>query len=304
MAGNVTMRADIPSLLKPGLQIIVNRYPTYDIEYSDIFTTKTSEKDSESVPEFKNTGIATEVAEGAATQTDTLQQFVITTFTHVKTALQFILTEETIDDNLYDDIWPEGARCLMQSLKLKKEQMAATIVANSFNGAAQTLADGQPWASSTHQTMVGRTYSNTLGLSTTLTETAIENMSILASLFVDAAGNNIAGHGKRLVVAPQLSFQADRILNSKYRTGTANNDISAINRESVLPEGYRVNHYFSNPNIYLIMTNIPGAIHWERMKPIMDSDYQSTTGNVVVYAKQRDSFGIYDPRSAVLAQSA
>lgn len=293
----------IISLLRPGLDMVFgaeyNRYPQ---QWRELYTTRSSDKNYELQTEMKYLPTAAYKAEGAPIQFADMAQQAVTTFYHRSYAVGYVITREAILDNLYKDAFPEQANSLRNSLHEAKELQAAALFNNAFD-AAYPLADQQPLCSTSHP-IVGGTVSNTLGIQQ-LNETSLENMLILIRKFRDAAGLRIDAGADKLVVPTELEFQADRLLSSKYRTGTANNDINAIYNMKALPGGYTVNRYFSNPGSFFILTNLNQYLtHYEReaLKADMFPDIMTTNINVTAY--ERYSFGCSNFRSVAGAQGA
>jgi hypothetical protein len=226
----------------------------------------------------------------------------VTTFYHQKYAVGYTITQEAIEDNLYPDQWPQQTKALKSSLNEAKETKAASIFNNAFNP-AYPLADGVPLCSANHP-ILGGVVSNTVGIQQ-LNEGSLENMLITIRKFLSASGNRFNAGSDKLVVPTELEFQAERLLNSKYRTGTANNDINAINNMRSLPGGYTVNRYFTNPGSFFILTDQKEyLVHYERWPIRSDLYTDNSTTNVNVVAYERYSFGIPDFRCLAGAQGS
>jgi len=282
---------DIKSLLFPGLRQVFGSYDSYPSQWSELFDTYYSDKAVEIETEMKFTGLAQLRAEGAPTAIDTMGQRVITQYYHKYFGLGFVITRQAIMDNLYKTRFPMMAKSLKNSLAQTKEIVGANIINNGWN-AAYPLGDGQPLFSINHP-IDGGVVANTPALPVDLNEASLEAALITIQQFQDQAGLLIKTQAEKLLVPPQNQFVATRILESVYRTNTANNDINAIYATSMIPKGYSVNHYYTLPNCWVVKTDAPdGAKHYIREPVEVDINTDYSTDNLQVKAVERYSFGV------------
>jgi len=286
--------ASIPQLLKPGLAAIqgadYNEYPAQWSESYDVFQ---SDKAQEIVQEIRLLSIAQIKAEGTALAVDNdLGDRALTTYYNRSIGIGYVMTRECLEDNLYKTYFPMANRSLKNSMDAAKETIGAALFNNGFN-AAFPLGDGQPLFSTAHP-YDGGTISNTLANPSTFNEAALESCIIGIQQFRDAAGILIHTKPTKLIVHRNYQWQAERLLGSSFRTGTANNDISAIYSVSAIPLGYKINQYlnqYAGGNPWWIQTDTQGLRHFVRTPMEIDQYTDFFTKNIQVSAFERYSFG-------------
>ena len=282
--------------LLPGLNALFGlEYAKYGEEHTEIYETETSERSFEEEVKLSGFGAAPVKNEGAAIAYDNAQEAFTSRYNHVTIALGFSLTEEAVEDNLYDSLSARYTKALARSMANTKQVRAANVVNNGFN-AAYTGGDGVPLFSDAHPLVSGGTNSNTQDTPADLSEASLENAVIQIAAWTDERGLLIAAKPRKLVIPPALQFAATRILETQLRVGTADNDINAMYTNSSIPEGYTVNHYLTDTDAYYLTTDVPnGMKHFERtaLTTSMDGDFD--TGNVRYKARERYSFGWSDP---------
>ena len=288
--------SQIQQLLRPGLAEVFGDYPMYPAEYAEIFTVKTSDKAVEIEVEMKLLGLASQKAEGAPTAFQDMGQRVISTYYHRYTSVGFIITRQEMKDNLYESQFPQQAQSLRNSMMQSKEVNGASVLNNGFS-ASYPGGDGVSLFSTAHPIDTG-TFANTPTVQTDLNESSLQDAITATSQFRDQAGLITMTKPVKLIVPPQLQFTADRLLNSQFRTGTANNDINAIYNMSAVPQGYRVNHFLTDTNAWFLMTDAPNGLkHYVREKLETDVFTDFTTDNLLAKAIERYSFGWSNARS-------
>jgi phage major head subunit gpT-like protein len=289
--------SSIQQLLRPGLAEVFGDYPMYPAEYTEIFTTHTSDKAVEIEVEMKLLGLASIKGEGAPTQFQDMGQRVISTYYHRYTSVGFIITRQAMKDNLYESQFPLQAQSLRNSMLQSKEVNGASVLNNGFS-ASFPGGDGQPLFSTAHPIDTG-TFANTPSVQVDLNEASLQDAIITISQFRDQAGLVTMTKPTKLVVPSQLQFTADRILHSQFRTGTANNDINAIYNIGAVPQGYRVNHFLTDTNGWFLMTDAPNGLkHYVREALETDVFTDFTSDNLLAKAIERYSFGWSNPRGA------
>lgn len=290
-------RSQIKNLLEPGLAAVFGMAPMYPTQWTEIFDIEYSDKAVETEVEMKFTGLAQIRPEGSPTAMDNMGQRIITTYRHVYFGLGFVISRAAILDNLYQQRFPMEAKALRQSLAQSKEIVGANVLNNGFN-AAYPLGDGQPLFSLNHPIDNG-VVANTPSVAVDLSEAALEAAVVAIQQFKDQAGLTVMTQPKKLIVPPTNQFTADRLLKSAFRTGTANNDISAIYNMSIIPEGYRVNQFLTLPNSWMILTDAPNSFkHYIREKVETSIDTEFSTDNLLAKAIERYSFGCSNFRGA------
>jgi len=285
--------------LEPGLNALFGlEYNRYDNEHAEIFSMETSERAFEE--EVMLTGFATaEVKqEGAPVVFDNATEAYTARYTHQTIALAFAITEEAIEDNLYDRLAARYTRALARSMSQTKQTIAANILNNGFS-ASYTGGDGVALLANNHPLASGGTFRNILSTAADLSETSLEQSLIDIAAFVDERGLKVALQGRKLVIPKELQFTAERILKSPLTTtgSFAKNDINAMLNMGMIPEGYRVNHFLTDTNAFFIMTDAPNGLKEFVRAPIktaIEGDFD--TGNVRFKARERYSFGWSDPR--------
>jgi hypothetical protein len=290
-------RAQLVKELEPGLNALFGlEYDRYTNETAEIFTTETSDRAFEEEVMLSGFGSAATKAEGASVTFDDAKEAFTARYTHQTVALAFAITEEAIEDNLYDRLGNRYARALARSMANTKQVKGAEILNNAFSS-SQLGGDGVVLCSTAHPTVSGTNLSNTFTTQADLSETSLESALINIAAFIDERGLRISIQGTKLILPKELQFTAERILKSPLRVGTADNDINAIANMNMIPEGYRVNHYLNDTNAWFIKTDTPnGFKHFVRaaLRTAMEGDFD--TGNVRYKARERYSFGFSDPR--------
>tara|TARA_R110000772_G_scaffold29957_3_gene74724 strand:- start:569 stop:1477 length:909 start_codon:yes stop_codon:yes gene_type:complete len=291
-------RAQLAKELEPGLNALFGiEYDRYEAEHGEIYDTESSDRAFEEEVMLVGFGNAQTKAEGAGVNFDNASEAYTARYTHETIALAFALTEEAMEDNLYDRLGARYTRALARSMAHTKQVKAAATLNNAFN-AAFSGGDGKELCATDHPLAGGGTFRNEPSTAADLNETSLENALIDISTFVDERNMIIALRGTKLIVPPQLQFVADRLLESTLRVGTADNDVNAIRNMGMLPEGYTINHFLTDPDAFFIKTDAPnGFKHFERtsLSTNMEADFDS--GNMRFKARERYSFGYSDPRA-------
>ena len=290
-------RAQLVKELEPGLNALFGlEYDRYENEHSEIFDTESSERAFEEEVMLSGFAQAPTKGEGAAVSYDTEQETFTARYTHETIALAFALTEEAIEDNLYDTLSSRYTRALARSMANTKQVKAANVLNNAFS-TSYPGGDGKPLLTTDHPTITAGDLANEPSTAADLNETSLENSLIDIAGFKDERGIKVNVQARKLIIPPQLQFVADRVLNSPGRVGTADNDINALKNMGMLPEGYTVNHFLTDTDAFFIKTDGPnGMKHFERasMTTGMEGDFE--TGNVRYKARERYSFGWSDWR--------
>jgi hypothetical protein len=285
----------IAELLRPGLKAVFGEYPTYPEQWTEIFKTYKSDKYQEIDVEMKYLGAADIKPEGQPIASDSMGQRVITNYIHKSVGLSFTITKEAVEDNLYQTQFPQQAVSLRNSLRVTKNILGANILNNAFNP-LYPIGDGQSVCSTSHP-IDGGTFSNRLTESVDFSEAGIEQAIIDIQKFPMQSGILAQTMAKKLIVPRELQFEASVLLNSQFRTGTANNDINAIYHNDYMPDGYRVNQYLTDPAAWFIITDAPdGMKHFQRTPVQTDTYVDYPTDNVMAKASERYSFGVSNPR--------
>ena len=291
-------RAQLLKELLPGLNALFGlEYKRYGEEHKELYETETSERSFEEETKLSGFSAAPVKNEGSAIAYDNAQEAFTARYNHQTIALGFSLTEEAVEDNLYDTLSARYTKALARAMAYTKQVKAAAVLNNGFTNSAQYYGgDGVPLFSTSHPTVGGGVNSNTQATPTDLNETALENAVIQIAAWTDERGLLIAAQPRKLIVPPNNQFVATRLLETELRTGTADNDINAIKNNGSIPEGYTVNHYLTDPDAYFLTTDVPnGMKHFVRtpLSTSMDGDFD--TGNVRYKARERYSFGWSDP---------
>jgi hypothetical protein len=291
-------RQQLTKELEPGLNALFGlEYNRYENEHAEIFTTESSDRAFEEEVMLTGFASAPVKSEGAGVVFDQANEAFTSRYTHETIALAFAITEEAIEDNLYDRLAGRYTRALARSMSNTKQVKAAAIL-NNAQKTGYTGGDGVTLINSAHPLANGGTFSNVLSTASDLNETSLEQSLIDIAGFVDERGLRIAVQGTKMIVPKELQFTAERILKSPLRVGTADNDINAIGNMGMLPQGYRVNHFLTDTDSFFILTDIPNGLkHFERapLRTALEGDFD--TGNVRFKARERYSFGWSDPRS-------
>ena len=289
-------RAQLVKELEPGLNALFGlEYKQYANEHSEIFDTESSDRAFEEEVMLSGFANAAVKPEGQGVQFDDAQETFTARYTNETIALAFAITEEAIEDNLYDRLASRYTKALARSMANTKQVKAAAVLNNAFT-AAFAGGDGVELCSTVHPTMAG-TFSNELTTPSDLNETSLEQALIDIAAFTDERGLKIAARGMKMIIPSELQFTADRLMKSEGRTGTADNDINAIKNMGMISQGYVVNHYLTDPDAFFIKTDVPNGLkHFVRspIKTSMEGDFD--TGNVRYKARERYVFGFSDPR--------
>jgi hypothetical protein len=289
-------RAQLLKELLPGLNALFGlEYARYGEEHKEIYETETSERSFEEETKLSGFSAAPVKNEGQAVAYDNAQEAWTARYNHETIALGFSITEEAIEDNLYDSLSARYTKALARAMAYTKQVKAAAVLNNGFNS-TYTGGDGVSLFSSAHPLVSGGTNSNTPSTGADLNETSLEAAVIQISLWTDERGLLIAAKPKKLIVPPQLQFVATRLLETELRVGTNNNDINAIKNNGVIPEGFTINHYLTDPNAWFLTTDVPNGLkHFVRIPRSESMDGDFDTGNVRYKSRERYSFGWSDP---------
>ena len=289
-------RAQLLKELLPGLNALFGlEYATYGEQHKEIYETETSERSFEEETKLSGFSAAAVKNEGAPIAYDNAQEAFTARYTHVTIAQGFSLTEEAIEDNLYDSLSARYTKALARSMAYTKQVRAASVLNNGFN-AAFPGGDGVALFSTQHPLVSGGTNSNRPTTGADLNETSLEAAVIQIAQWTDERGLLIAAKPNKLIVPPQLQFVATRLLETELRVGTTDNDINALKNNGSIPEGYTVNNYLTDVNAWFLCTDVPnGMKHFVRtpLSNSMDGDFD--TGNVRYKSRERYSFGFSDP---------
>ena len=289
-------RAQLLKELLPGLNALFGlEYARYGEEHKEIYETESSERSFEEETKLSGFSAAPVKNEGSAIQYDNGQEAWTARYTHETIAMGFSITEEAIEDNLYDSLSSRYTKALARAMAYTKQVKAAYVLNNAFTG-GPTYGDGQVLCSTAHPLISGGTNSNRPQTGADLNETSLENAVIQIAGWTDERGLLIAAKPKKLIVPPALQFVATRLLETELRVATADNDINAIKNNGSIPEGYRINHFLTDPNAWFLITDVPNGLKHFVRTPLdtkMDGDFD--TGNVRYKARERYSFGVSDP---------
>jgi hypothetical protein len=287
-------RAQLLKELLPGLNALFGlEYSTYQEEHKEIYDTETSERSFEEETKLSGFSAAPVKDEGSAIAYDNAQEAFTARYNHETIALGFSLTEEAIEDNLYDSLSARYTKALARAMAYTKQVKAAGVLNTGFTTAIG--GDGVALFSASHPLVSGGVNSNTPAVAADLNETSLENAVIQIAGWTDERGLLIAARPVKLIVPPALQFVATRLLETKLRVGTSDNDINAIENNGSIPQGYTINHFLTDTNAWFLKTDVPnGMKHFVRtpMSTGMDGDFD--TGNVRYKARERYSFGFSD----------
>jgi len=294
-------RAQLLKELLPGLNALFGlEYKRYGEEHKEIFDTETSERSFEEETKLSGFSAAPVKNEGNAIAYDNAQEAWTARYQHETIALGFSITEEAVEDNLYDSLSGRYTKALARAMSYTKQVKAATILNKGFTGSGNpTYGDGKVLFATDHPLVSGGTNSNTFTTQADLNETSLEAAVIQIAAWTDERGLLIAAKPRKLIVPPNLMFVATRLLETELRVGTTNNDVNAIKTMGSIPEGYRVNHFLTDTNAWFLMTDVPNGLkHFVRtpLQNSMDGDFD--TGNVRYKSRERYSFGASDPLGA------
>ena len=291
-------RAQLLKELLPGLNALFGlQYATYGEEHKEIYETEKSERSFEEETKLSGFSAAPVKNEGSAIAYDNAQEAFTARYNHETIALGFSITEEAVEDNLYDSLSARYTKALARAMAYTKQVKAASTLNNGFtNSAVYYGGDGVPLFSTAHPLISGGTNSNTPSTQADLNETSLEAAVIQIAAWTDERGLLIAGKPRKLIVPPALQFTATRLLETSLRVGTADNDINALKNNGSIPEGYTVNNYLTDTNAWFLCTDVPNGLKHFIRSPLenkMDGDFD--TGNVRYKARERYSFGWSDP---------
>jgi hypothetical protein len=270
-------------------------YKTYGEEHKEIYETETSERSFEEETKLAGFSAAPVKNEGAAIAYDNAQEAYTARYNHETIAMGFSITEEAMEDNLYDSLSARYTKSLARAMAYTKQVKAASILNNGFN-ASFTYGDGQALFSTAHPLISGGTNSNRPATAADLNETSLEAAVIQIAGWTDERGLLIAAKPRKLIVPPQLQFVATRLLETSLRVGTTDNDINALKNNGSIPEGYTKNHFLTDTNAWFLTTDVPNGLkHFVRVPLATSMDQDFDTGNNRYKARERYSFGVSDP---------
>ena len=288
-------RAQALKELLPGLNALFGlEYNKYENEHAEIYETENSERSFEEEQKLSGFGAAPTKAEGAAISYDNAQEAYTARYVHETIAMGFSITEEAMEDNLYDSLSSRYTKALARAMAYTKQVKAAALLNTGFT--SFKTGDGVTLFSASHPTVAGGVNANKPAVAVDLNETSLEQAVIDIAGYTDERGLLIAARPRKLIIPPALMFVATRLLQTELRVGTADNDINALKTNGSIPEGYRVNHYLTDNDAWFLTTDIPNGLkHFVRtpLTTSMDGDFD--TGNVRYKSRERYSFGVSDP---------
>ena len=299
-------RAQLVKELEPGLNALFGlEYKRYDQEHKEIYAEESSDRAFEEEVMLSGFANADVKGEGQGVSYDEAQETFTARYTMETIALAFAITEEAMEDNLYDRLSSRYTKALARSMANAKQVKAVVPLNNGLPGVATfKTGDGVSLINASHPTIAG-TFSNTLSTAADLNETSLEQSLIDIAAFTDERGLKIAARGMKMIIHSNQQFTAERLMKSPGRVGTADNDINAIKNMGMVPQGFTVNHYLSDTDAFYIITDVPnGMKHFNRapLKTSMEGDFD--TGNVRYKARERYVFGCSDPRGIFASQGA
>ena len=290
-------RQQLAKELEPGLNALFGlEYKNYENQHTEIYDIENSDRAFEEEVMLSGFANAAVKAEGSAVTFDTANEAFTSRYTHETIALAFAITEEAIEDNLYDRIATRYTKALARSMAQTKQIKAANVLNNGFNSSFPG-GDGKELFATDHPTQSAGSLANELSTSADLSETSLEQAMIDIAAFKDERGFKIAARGLKLIIPSELQFTAERILRSPARVGTADNDLNALSSKGMLPQGYVVNNYLTDTDAFFIKTDVPNGMKMfnrANLKTAMEGDFD--TGNVRYKARERYSFGFSDWR--------
>jgi hypothetical protein len=289
-------RAQLLKELLPGLNALFGlEYARYGEEHKEIYDIETSERSFEEETKLSGFSAAPVKGEGSAIAYDNGQEAWTARYNHETIALGFSITEEAMEDNLYDSLSARYTKALARGMAYTKQVKAAAIINNGFSG-AYSYGDGVALFSTAHPLVSGGTNSNRPATAADLNETSLEAAVIQIAAWTDERSLLIAAKPKKLIIPPALMFVATRLLETSLRVGTTDNDINAIKNNGSIPEGYTVNHFLTDANGWYLTTDVPNGLkHFVRTPLSTSSDGDFDTGNIRYKARERYSFGVSDP---------
>ena len=296
-------RGQLVKELEPGLNALFGlEYKRYENQHAEIYTTESSDRAFEEEVMLSGFAQAQVKPEGTGVTFDNAQETYTARYSHETIALAFSITEEAIEDNLYDRLASRYTKALARSMANTKQVKAVNPLINGFG--TFTSGDGSALFATNHPTIAG-TVSNTLATAADLNETSLEQSLIDIAAMTDERGLKIAARGVKMIIPSELQFTAERLMKSQGRVGTADNDINAIVSMGMVPQGYRVNNFLTDPDAFYIITDVPnGMKYFERaaIKTAMEGDFD--TGNARYKARERYSFGVSDYRGIFASPGA
>jgi hypothetical protein len=289
-------RSQLLKELLPGLNALFGlEYNRYGEEHKEIYETESSERSFEEETKLSGFAAAVVKPEGSAIQYDNAQEAWTARYNHETIALGFSLTQEAIEDNLYDSLAARYTKALARAMSYTKQVKGAATLNYAFNS-AYVGGDGKSLCSSAHPLVNGDTNSNQPSTAADLNETSLEAAVIQIAAWTDERGLLLAAKPKKLILPPALQFVATRLLETEMRVGTADNDINAIKSNGVVPGGYTVNHFLTDSNAWFLTTDVPNGLkHFVRAPISNDMQGDFETGNVRYRSRERYSFGWSDP---------
>ena len=293
-------RAQLLKELLPGLNALFGlEYAKYGEEHKELYETETSERSFEEETKLSGFSAAPVKNEGSAIAYDNAQEAWTARYNHETIAMGFSITEEAVEDNLYDSLSSRYTKALARALAYTKQVKAAYVLNTGFSGSGVTYGDGVTLFNTAHPLVSGGVNSNTPSTPADLNETSLENAVIQIAAWTDERGLLIAAKPQKLIVPSALQFTATRLLETELRVSTADNDINALKNNGSIPGGYSINHYLTDTNAWFLLTDVPNGLkHFVRtpLQNSMDGDFD--TGNVRYKARERYSFGVSDPLGA------
>ena len=298
-------RGQLVKELEPGLNALFGlEYKRYENQHAEIYTTESSDRAFEEEVMLSGFANAQVKAEGSGVSFDNAQETYTARYSHETVALAFAITEEAIEDNLYDRLSSRYTKALARSMANTKQVKSVNPLINGLPGGSFTSGDGVTLINTSHPTIAG-TVSNTLATAADLNETSLEQSLIDIAAMTDERGLKIAARGLKMIIPSELQFTAERLMKSQGRVGTADNDVNAIASMGMIPQGYRVNNFLTDTDAFYIMTDVPNGMKYFERSPIktaMEGDFD--TGNVRYKARERYSFGVSDYRGIFASPGA
>ena len=290
-------RAQLSKELEPGLNALFGmEYARYENQHSEIYTTESSDRSFEEEVMLSGFGAAPTKSEGTGVSFDDANEAYTARYNHETIALAVSITEEAVEDNLYDRLSSRYTKALARSMAHTKQVKAAAVLNNAFDSTV-TGGDGLELCSTAHVLTTGNTFANEPSTAADLNETSLEDALIKIAGFVDERGLIVALRGQKLIIPRQLQFVAERIMATSLRVGTADNDTNAIKSMGMLPQGYSVNDFLTDTDAWFVLTDAPrGFLHFDRVSLSTGMEADFDTGNMRYKARERYSFGYSDPR--------
>ena len=296
-------RGQLVKELEPGLNALFGlEYKRYENQHAEIYTTESSDRAFEEEVMLSGFAQAQVKPEGSGVTFDNAQETYTARYSHETVALAFAITEEAIEDNLYDRLASRYTKALARSMANTKQVKAVNPLINGFG--TFTSGDGSALFATNHPTISG-TVSNTLATAADLNETSLEQSLIDIAALTDERGLKIAARGVKMIIPSELQFTAERLMKSQGRVATADNDINAIVSMGMVPQGYRVNNFLTDTDAFFLITDVPNGMKYFERSPIrtaMEGDFD--TGNVRYKARERYSFGVSDFRGIYASPGA